>query len=535
MTGLSKGLILGVCLFATGSPQRSGELYAQSKSRTYKNPVLFADYSDPDVIRDGNDFYLIASSFHFVPGIPILHSRDLVHWEIAGHVVPRLNMSPAYDLRNGDRYAGGIWAPSVRFHNGLFYVYFPTPAEGIFVSTAPRMTGPWTEPLAVISGSGMEDPCPFWDDDGSAYLIHSRLGAGPLILHRMAADGKSVLDEGKVIVRDPKNLPTLEGPKFYKRNGWYYIFAPMGGVGQGSQAVLRSRFIGGPYEHRIVLAQGATDINGPHQGGYIETPDGRGWFLHFQLRGAHGRIVHLEPVVWKDNWPVIGQALPESQTGEPVPTGPLPLLISAVTRKRPQTSDDFNAAALSPLWEWNHNPDPAGWSLTEHKGYLRLKPSFSADLLHARNTLTETPQDEAFEFTTSLRVDHLADGDHAGLSMFDKTQTSLAVVQKDGVRQLVFTSLSSETPGPIVSAKIVELRVSLMNETTSYTYSLDSGKTFLPLGQAVKAVFSWWKGARPALFAFTTNTQSAKSNYVDVDWAHYRPISLTARHTALVP
>src|ERR1039458_1390232 len=184
----------------------------------FRNPVLFADYSDPDVIRVGADYYLIASSFHFAPGIPILHSKDLVHWRISGHVLDRLSFGPSYNMDGGNRYGGGVWAPAVRFHNGLFYVYFPTPDEGIFVSTAPKMTGPWNEPKAILQGSGWEDPCPFWDDDGKAYLIHSRLGAGPLILHRMAADGMSLLDDGKVIIQEPKDLPTLEGPKFYKRN-----------------------------------------------------------------------------------------------------------------------------------------------------------------------------------------------------------------------------------------------------------------------------------------------------------------------------
>src|SRR5579862_1257528 len=188
---------------------------ASEKSRAYQNPILFADYSDPDVIRDGANYYLIASTFHFVPGIPILESPDLVHWKIIGHVVKRLNMDPRYDMVGGNQYGGGIWAPAIRKHNGLFYVYFPTPQEGIFVSTAPKMTGPWSEPTAVIAQAGLEDPCPFWDDDGNAYLIHSRKGAGPLILHRMSPDGKKMLDDGKVIVEDREHLPTLEGPKMY--------------------------------------------------------------------------------------------------------------------------------------------------------------------------------------------------------------------------------------------------------------------------------------------------------------------------------
>ena len=215
------------------------------------------------MIRDGKNYYLISSTFEFVPGIPILQSNDLVHWTIIGHVLPRIELDPRYDMAGGNRYGRGVWAPALRKHNGLFYVYFPTPDEGIFVSTAKKITGPWSKPVAVVAQAGLEDPCPFWDDDGEAYLLHSMKGAGPLILHRMSPDGKSVLDDGKEIVRDPQNLPTLEGPKLYKKNGYYYIFAPFGGVSTGAQAVLRSKSIYGPYEHRVVLQQGSTRTNGP--------------------------------------------------------------------------------------------------------------------------------------------------------------------------------------------------------------------------------------------------------------------------------
>ncbi len=184
----------------------------------------------------------------------------------------------------GNRYGQGVWAPAIRKHNGMFYIYFPTPGEGIFVTTATNIRGPWSEPVAILAQRGLEDPCPFWDDDGTAYLIHSRTGAGPLYLHKMSSDGKSLLDEGKLIVQNRQELPTLEGPKLYKRNGFYYIFAPYGGVGTGSQVVLRSKDIYGPYEFRTVLSQGSTAVNGPHQGGYVETQNGEGWFVHFIRR-----------------------------------------------------------------------------------------------------------------------------------------------------------------------------------------------------------------------------------------------------------
>jgi len=504
----------------------AGTLHMVSPARlpvarmAYKNPILFADYSDPDVIRDGGNYYLIASTFHFVPGIPILQSSDLVHWTIAGHVVQRLEMDPRYSMIGGNRYGGGVWAPAIRRHAGLFYVYFPTPQEGIFVSTARRITGPWTAPAAVIAQPGLEDPCPFWDDDGQAYLIHSKVGAGPLILHRMSPDGKNVLDEGKIIVQDPKDLPILEGPKLYKRDGYYYIFAPFGGVGTGAQAVLRSRNIYGPYDHRVVLAEGTTGINGPHQGGYVETPDGKGWFLHFQSRGAHGRIVHLEPVRWAQDWPVIGEAAAGAMTGEPVRSGPMPDQAVMARAVRPQTSDDFSNTTLEPQWEWNHNPDNAHWSLTARSGFLRLIPMRAEDLLTARNTLTQTMQDDAFEFTARLDVGNMKPGVHAGIAMFEKSAGGIEVVQAGSERYLNYFHLSDHALGPVLPGNTLQLRLSVDGERASYFYSLDDGLTFHPLGGASQLRASWWKGPRPSLFAYTTSDTNPGS--VDFDWVHYR-------------
>ncbi len=497
-------------------------------AREYRNPVLFADYSDPDVIRDGKYFYLIASSFEFVPGLPILQSEDLVHWKIVGHAIHRLTMSPAYDMTGDMRYGKGVWAPAVRFHNGLFYLYFPTPDEGIFVITAPKMTGPWSEPSVVLEGAGFEDPCPFWDDNGNAYLVHSKLRAGPLILHRMSPDGRHLLDEGKVIVQDPVHLPTLEGPKLYKRDGWYYIFAPMGGVSTGDEVVLRSRSIGGPYEWRHVLTQGSTSVNGPHQGAWVDTPDGKAWFIHFQQRGAHGRIVWLEPMVWKDDWPVVGMVPTGSAVGEPVMSGPLPVIVPG-DKERPQTSDDFNATELSPMWEWNHNPDDNRWSLTERTGFLRLRPGHAADLMHARNTLTECMQDESLEVTTRVDVSHLAEGDRAGLSLFERSLSQVGVAQQEGLRSIYFSVDGRDIVGPRLAGSMntIQLRARVVVDTVVYSYSSDDGLTFQPIGAPVKLVFSWWKGARPALFAY--NVAGESQGAVDFDWMHYEALPAGVR------
>jgi len=485
---------------------------------TYRNPVLFADYSDPDVIRVGSDYYLVSSSFHFMPGIPILKSPDLVNWTLVGHVYQRLDLDPKYSLMGGNKYASGSWAPAIRYHGGKFYVYFPTPDEGILMSTAKRAEGPWTPPVLVLAKKGLEDPCPFWDDDGQAYLVHSVVGAGPLILHRMNAEGTAVLDEGRIIAQDPQALPTLEGPKLYKRNGTYYIFAPIGGVSRGSQAVLRSKNIWGPYESRVVLAQGATAINGPHQGGYVETPSGEGWFLHFQQRGAYGRIVHLEPVRWVEDWPVMGDA------GQPVASAKKPDVGHTYTIREPQTSDEFDARRLGPQWEWNHNPDDSRWSLSERPGFLRLHALPADGLVDARNTLTLMLRDPALDATARLDVAGMVDQQRAGLGMFFKSPHWIGVVQNGGHRYLALAANQAETRGPRLASSQVELRVHVEKETAAYFYSLDGGKTFVPFGAALPIAFSWWKGARVCLFSFTQDRQTSGAGFVDIDWLHYQAV-----------
>lgn len=491
---------------------------------TYKNPILFADYSDPDVTRVGADYYLVASSFHFMPGIPILQSRDLVHWTIIGHVFPRLNISPAYSMIGGNKYGQGAWAPAIRYHNKKYFVYFPTPKEGIFMSEAPSAKGPWTTPIAVMAQPGLEDPCPFWDDDGKAYLIHSRTGAGPLYLHRMSADGKRVLDQGKLIVQNPRALPTLEGPKLYKRHGFYYIFAPYGGVATGSEVVLRSKNIYGPYDFRTVLAQGDTSVNGPHQGSYVETPSGQGWFVHFHFQGAYGRIVYLEPVKWVDDWPIIGRPIDSTTTGEPVSVGTMPDVGGTFTVQRPQTSDEFNSTQLGLQWEWNHNPDPAYWSLSARPGFMRLTAMPAHDLLDARNTLTEMMQDPAFDLTARIDTSPMSNGQQAGVAMFSNKPSGIRVVDTEGKRRLVFFAQSGKIPGPTLTGELIQLRIHVERQMATYLYSMDGGRSFQKLGQPTPIYFSWWKAARPALFSFSTVPNQTNPGAIDIDWVHYHPI-----------
>lgn len=510
-------------------------LAGMAQAREYTNPVIYADYSDPDVIRVGDTYYHVSSSFHFVPGIPVLRSKDLVNWTIIGHVLPRLGFAPEYDMpgpyelddtkskptRPGLRYMGGVWAPAIRHHDGRFHVYWATPDEGIFMASATDPAGPWSEPVALKTGAGYEDPCPFWDDDGQAWLIHGKVGAGPLVLHRMSVDGKRLLDEGTVIAYDPVNLPVLEGPKFHKRNGWYYIFAPIGGVSTGPQAVGRARDIRGPYEWRVVLEAGTTSVQAPHQGGYVETPSGQGWFLHFNSTGAFGRINHLQPVEWVDDWPVIGELIPGKPSGQPVLRHAYPDTGVKDATDRLQDSDGFDTGTLGLQWAWNHNPDDSRWSLSERPGFLRLRPSVSEHLVGVRNILTQMLIGPHSRITTRLEVGQMIDGQRAGLVLFGVRPLWIGVRREDGQMRVVFASAGQETPGPVLTGTHIELRAEVTEDQVArLSYRVDDG-AFVPLGTPeTLSPFSWWKGSRPGLFNWVRGRHGAQTEggAVDADW-----------------
>ncbi len=396
---------------------------------TYRNPVLFADYSDPDAVRVGDDFYLVSSSFHCTPGLPILHSKDLVNWQLIGHALPAQVPAERFAVvRHGE----GVWAPAIRFHAGKFWIYYPDPDFGIYVVTATDPAGAWSAPVRVMGGKGLIDPCPLWDDDGQAYLVHgwakSRSGVNNrLTVSRLSPDGMKSIDEDRIVVDGDKipGLITLEGPKFYKRHGFYYIFAPAGGVAQGYQAVFRAKDIYGPYERRIVLDQGRTAINGPHQGAWVDTPSGQDWFLHFQDRGPFGRVVHLEPMVWRsDDWPVIGSDPGNTGKGEPVLTFRKPQVGRSYPVAVPQTSDEFDSPVLGLQWQWQANPRPEWASLSARPGSLRLygvpeSPQQSGGdwLYNAPNLLLQKFPAPGFTVTTEIAAARLENEDCAGLAV----------------------------------------------------------------------------------------------------------------------
>ena len=377
--------------------------------------------------------------------------------------------------------------------------------------------------MTVLAGAGYEDPCPFWDDDGKAWLVHSKVGAGPIILHAMSPDGKALLDEGKTIIEDKVNLPILEGPKVYKRNGYYYIFAPIGGVSTGPQAVMRSRSIQGPYEYRSVLNPG-NGLDGPHQGGWVETPSGQGWFIHFNSTGAFGRITHLQPVVWKDDWPVMGEQ------GLPVLKHPAPQTAAHSPDFRLQNSDEFSGSALGLQWSWNHNPDSGRWSLTQRPGFMRIEANKTRYLVGARNTLTQILQGPAAEISTRIELAGMTDRQRAGLSLFGMKVPWIGVVREGGANYLTYSNAGEETRGEKIAGGAIILRAHVRNDqTVQFSYSLSEKEAFRDFGPVTPlAKFSWWKGSRPAVFTYIRSdideVKSSKPlnqihhNYIDVDW-----------------
>ena len=480
---------------------------------TFVNPIIYADYSDPDAIRVGDDFFMVSSSFNAVPGLPILHSRDLVNWELVNHALPRLVPEAAFRT---PRHGAGVWAPAIRHHGGKYWIYYPDPDYGIYMTTAADPRGAWSAPVLVKAGKGLIDPCPFWDDDGRVYLIHafarSRAGfANVLHMDRLSADGARVEGAGRTVI-DGDKLPgytTLEGPKLYKRDGWYYIFAPAGGVKTGWQSVFRSRRVDGPYEDRIVLAQGASDINGPHQGALVDTPNGEWWFLHFQDADAYGRIVHLQPVTWKDGWPVIGADPDGDGKGEPRRSWHKPGLPTGKPAA-PPTSDSFTEQQLGLQWQWQANPEHTWWSIDSAGHTLRLASVPGAtNLWTAPNLLLQKFPAPEFTVTAALDTIPLRDRERAGLIIFGTDYAWIGVERVQGVRHIVMRTVvgASTTPAETTSASVplledgITVRVAVgTSGRCVFSYSTD-GRTFSTVGPPFDARPGRWVGAKVGLFA----------------------------------
>lgn len=316
----------------------------------FENPVILSDYSDPDAIRYKDTYYMIASSFNHVPGVPVLKSKNLVNWKLIHYIFDELPFPRYNKVCHGD----GAWAPSLRYHDGVFYAIIPFPDEGIYISSCKDIDkGDWSPLWCLIEAKGIIDPCPIWDED-KCYIVvgfaKSRIGFNSMLgVYEVTSDLKTKLTDYKIVFDGHYTQPTIEGPKFYKRNSFYYIMAPAGSVKTGWQVCLRSKNIYGPYEEKIVMMQGASKTNGPHQGALIDINENQFAFLHFQDMKAYGRVVHLQPVEWIEDWPICGKI------GDPllpgIPYEVCDYLIDLESNYSIPMSDEFDSDELSLIWQ----------------------------------------------------------------------------------------------------------------------------------------------------------------------------------------
>lgn len=485
---------------------------------TYRNPVLPADYSDLDCIRVGEDFYAISSTFQFSPGVIILHSRDLVNWRILGHAVTDLTqIGPELTWDRMNRYGHGIWAGAIRYAKGRFWIYFGTPDEGYFMTSASNPAGPW-EPLhALMKTRGWDDCCPFWDDDGQGYFIGTHFADGyKTYIWKLTPDGKDLIEDSRTLLNEGAGR---EANKLLKVGGYYYhFFSEVKGV----RVVMmqRSRNVMGPYTERRQLTAQNREALEPNQGGLVDTPRGDWFFLTHHGKGDwEGRAASLLPVTWIDGWPIPGETEATGRPGLMSWSGRKPLPGPKAT---PQSSDDFSASQLGVQWEWNYQPRADQWSLSERPGFLRLhafRPLRDDDLMSAGNTLTQRSfRTPASSVVLKLELSGLADGQRAGLCHFAKTHSALGVRQDGQVRHLEYRENGHVTTGPEIQGNQLWLKSSWgLDGHSHYAYSTD-GAHFADFGSDYQLSWGNYRGDRLGIYSFNPQQETG---YVDVDFLNY--------------
>ncbi len=492
---------------------------------TYKNPILYTDYSDPDVIRVEDDYFMVASSFCNAPAVPLLHSKDLVNWKVINYIMEKL----PFDTYDKPVHGCGTWAPAIRYHKGIYYVFIPMPDEGIMMCKTTDPWGKWSDASFVRKVVGWIDPCPFWDEDGTAYMVsafaRSRIGfKSRLYLSKMEPDCSDVLDDGEFIYDGRETQPTIEGPKLYKRNGYYYIFAPAGGVKQGWQTVLRSKNIYGPYEEKIVMHQGNTPINGPHQGAWVDTQTGEDWFIHFQDVGNAGRIIHLQPMRWVDDWPVIG-INDKDGCGEPVLQYQKPNVGAVYPIDAPEDSDFFDGDKLGAQWQWNANYKEEWYSLNNKQLTLYAQPvATGTQLCDVSNLLIQKWPAPDFKITTCLHLEDMQEGDACGMVSLGGCYTGL-LVQRDKDGYCLQQRIGNWTKNDEICSKLedvewidvkcIYMRMVVENESiVSFQVSFD-GKEYRTVGETIVATPGRWVGVKAGLVALNEGGNAGGAVVVD--------------------
>lgn len=509
---------------------------ADQGNGSYKNPIIHADYSDPDVCRAGDGFYMTASSFNCIPGLPLLHSKDLVNWTLIGYALKTQYPEDHFTLV---QHGNGVWAPSIRYHNDEFYIYYGDPDFGIYMLKAKDPKGPWSKPHLVKAGTGLIDACPLWDEDGKAYLAHAFAGSRAgfksiLVVHEMSPDGRELIGEPAMVFDGHDDNSTVEGAKFYKQNGYYYIFAPAGGVSQGWQLAMRSINPFGPYEVKRVLEQGSTDVNGPHQGGWVETLNGEYWFLHFQDKDAYGRIVHLQPMRWENNWPVIGVDYDGNGVGEPVKSFKKPYVEKKWTIITPPECDEFNSYKTGLQWQWQANPLISYGFSSGNMGYYRLncypRVDNAKNLWAVPNMLLQKFPAEEFSASTKLTFNPRFDGEEVGFIVMGDSYQYISLKQISGKLQVrVVRCIDARTGGDeevlfeeFYNGKTVYFKVQVTKGALCQFSFSSNGRKFKNIAESFKAVPGRWIGAKVGYFALREGIIN-DAGTVDIDWFRVEP------------
>jgi len=505
-----KTLLFVLFILSANLNLMSQQAYGDNGDGTYTNPVIPADFPDPDVIRVGDNYYMVSTTMFIFPGVTILKSKDLVNWEYCSNAIPSFNFSPCYDMDGCNRYGHGQWATSIKYNDGKFYLLFITLDEGGFLCSADKAEGPWE--VRKLQ-KGFYDPGLFFDDDGKIYVVHgfSRISVTELDRNFTPVTNDSLVFTGNMRFG-------LEGMHVYKLNGYYYFYGTYGGS-DGFQVALRSKNIYGPFEQKVVIRDTTPGINfGIHQGALIETQTGEWWTMLFVDAGPFGRFPSLQPVNWVDDWPMVGVK------GKGVITHRKPDAGKEYPKTELPTSDDFNGETLGMQWGWNHNPDPDNWSLTQRWGFLRLTTGKIVNSLpEARNTLTQrafAKSDKSIPTVATIKMltKNMKEGDVAGLAVFQHPYAFIAVSMKDGMKQVVMVNNGETIAAVSLKGNKIYLRTKASNGTrkAKFEYSFDN-KNFVALGNDLDMQFSTkiFTGNKFCIFNYATKEAGG---FVDVDW-----------------
>ena len=530
---LALSLLCAAPLFADAEvPARWGDwpLWGDQRDGAYRNPVLPGDYSDLDCIRVGSDYYAISSTFQYSPGMVVLHSKDLVNWSILGHAINDVTeIGPELNWDRMNRYARGVWAGAIRHHAGKFWIYFGTPDEGYFMTTATDPAGPWAPLHRMTKEAGWDDCCPFWDDDGQGYFVGTHFKDGyKTYLYKLTPDGRDLVPESRVLINEGHHR---EANKLFKVGDTYYHFFSEYDGGGRYVMMQRSKSITGPYTEKRRLAHTQHEFKEPNQGGIVQTEKGDWYFLTHHGSGSwEGRAASLLPVTWVDGWPIPGR-VGDDGLGRMVWGGEKPAKNSPVVV--PQANDDFDGPKLGLQWSWNYQPRMEKWSLTERPGWLRLhawKPLQPDQIKTAGNTLTQRSMRTADNVATlALDISGMADGQVAGLCHYSGSNSTVGVRREGEVAMIEFSQNGKFIPGPRITSTRLWLRSTWgLDGLSRYAYSTD-GETFTPFGEPYLLSWGDYRGDRLGIFTYNNK---GEAGYVDCDSFTYHYDSPVTRAAA---